>query len=164
MKKIKLYIITFITIFMISMLSISVLDRENAKYDDKLEPAILRVVGFTSFFESSNIVSIVQYYNVEEGLHYYEVEYEYEYFPLNEDLTYSDELLYSKNKGVYIINHNYDSVHGEFFRMSELELDRNKEIYEQYIITTQLYEPLVSYNKDELVPIVNEIKIKYGLE
>lgn len=132
-------------------------DRIFNSVDEKLEPIIIKVSGLMMYTEESEILSIVQYYNESEGIHYYEVEFGYKYVPHD-----SDELTYVEREAVIIINHNHPGDFGDFYFTSELELEKNDDIRDHLEFIFANYEPIATYDKDELVLLTKKVLDKNG--
>lgn len=137
--------------------SVLLYNSNKIEVDERLEPLIIRVSGLTQYAESSEILSLNQYYNEEEEMYYYEVEFGYERYSEN-----SDELEYKLKNAVFIINHDIPSDNGDFYFVTELELDENKNVKESLIYTKSKYVALATYDEAELFDITNYILEKHG--
>lgn len=156
MKKNVVYI--FVSIFLIAMvfLGIRLLTKQTVYYDQRLEPVIIRVYGITRYTESSSITSLVQYYNEDDGLYYYDVMFEYEQYAQD-----STELVRFEKEAVFIIDHDVPGDNGDFYFISELNLDEYQDVLNQYNLTKSLYPPIASYSQDELTEITQYILDEY---
>lgn len=157
MRKKVGYIATIVAIISIIVVGIVLKNQKAESYDLRLEPVIIRVSGMMMYKENGELLSLVQYYNEEDGLSYYEVEFGYE--DVSDD---SDEVTYEYRSGVLIINHNTPGDLGEFYFTPELELDKYKDARDEINLTKSIYDPIASYAKEELSLITEQVLTKHG--